>query len=172
MKTRTGYVSNSSSASFIVILKDDAMEGMAAVTSEQEQVLFNYGFRYVREYWKWALQNGSPTHTSRKSFKPDDHVSMTYDVSCNEDEVEDFLFKNHIPFVELFDYDTQVRHYDGIHDYSDVYLNAGKQFLTYGMDDQRMDGMMRKRLMEDKPFARIRISDGRDITDSIVEESK
>ena len=37
MKTRMGFVSNSSSSSFCVVLKDD-MTSMAKITKEQEEI--------------------------------------------------------------------------------------------------------------------------------------
>ena len=55
-----GYVSNSSSNSFVVIIMDDQKfginkESVAAVTKEQEELLRGYGFRYIKEAWCHAL---------------------------------------------------------------------------------------------------------------------
>ena len=167
MKTRSGYVSNSSSSSFVVVLRDDRGKE-TPVTAEMESVLRGYGFRYVREYWKTALTEGSELFDDRSGFKPSDPVAMYYDVACNEDEVEDFLIENRIPFAEWGHYGDFLRQYDGVSDYYDTYANAGENFLRYGFGDKVSDDLQRKIIARVRPFYRIRISDDADITDEYL----
>lgn len=173
MKNRFGYVSNSSSSSFIVLLVDT--DGNATnVTKEQEQMLFGYGFRYVKnEYWKNALTDGAELVDNKDEIKEKNQVAMYYYISCNEDEVEDFLFENHIPFFESEHYNMKLNHYDGVHDYYDTVLNEGTMILTYCFDgNESYDRMLMREACKRKPFSRIRISDGADITDSLLEGGK
>lgn len=166
MKTRMGFVSNSSSSSFCVVLKDD-MTSMAKITKEQEELLFNYGFRYINESWRAALTQGSPLHDNTDGFDEKEPTCMYFDVVCNEQDVEEFLFENKIPFVESEEYNTRTVHYDGIHDWYDTYENAGVRFTIYGLHNDWEDKLQIDRMKNSRPFYRTRISDGKDITDEI-----
>ena len=170
MKIRTGYVSNSSSSSFCVVLKDD-MTSMAKITKEQEELLYSYGFRYINESWRSALTQGSPLHDTTDGFDEKEPTCMYFDVICNEQDVEDFLFENKIPFVESEEYDTRTVHYDGIHDWYDTYENAGVRFSIYGLHNQFEDELYMKLAVKSRPFYRTRISDGKDITDEIFKKN-
>lgn len=172
MKIRTGHVSNSSSSSFIVIIRDDCKfgidkESMAAVTREQERLLYGYGFRYIKKDWRHALVNGAETFDDTNGFGEKDPISMAFDIICNQQDVMDFLFENHVPFVESEEYGTRTVCYDGIHDYYDTYVNAGNRFLIYGLHNRMMDDLDRNHLVNSRAFYRTRISDGKDITDGI-----
>jgi len=173
MKLRSGYVSNSSSSSFIVLLVDtDGNE--TNVTKEQEDMLYGYGFRYVKDsYWKHALTEGSQLVDTRDGIEEKKQVAMYFDVTCNEDEVEDFLFENHIPFFESEHYNMMLNHYDGVHDYYDTVFNEGTRILMYCFHGNKAyDDMMLRSACNKKPFIRTRISDGADITDTIMEDEK
>ena len=164
MKTRMGYVSNSSSSSFVVVLRRDGGE-RTSVTKEQEDMLRGYGFRYVKGLWKTALVHGSELLDSADSFGDNDGIAMYLDVPCNEDEVEEFLFGNCIPFVESDEYGTRIVQYDGIHDYYDTILNEGTRLLMYCFDGNAEQDEFMKSHISKRPFCRTRISDGKDITD-------
>ena len=169
MKKRTGFVSNSSSSSFCVILKDDSTS-MAGITKEQEELLFGYGFRYINESWRIALTQGSPLHETTDGFDEKEPTCMYFDVICDEQDVEEFLFENKIPFVESEEYDTRTVHYDGVHDWYDTYENAGVRFAIYGLHNEIEDKLDIERMKNARPFYRTRISDGKDITDTVFEE--
>ena len=169
MKTRNGFVSNSSSSSFVVVLRDNG--GVVPdVTQEQEQILLAYGFKYINDDWRNALTMGAEEHETKDGFDDKSPIAMTYDVICNEQDVMDFLFENHIPFVESEEYDTRTVCYDGKHDYYDTYINAGNHFLIYGLYDGRIDEMNKRHWAKSRPFYRTRISDGQDITDTLIED--
>ena len=165
MIRRNGYVSNSSSSSFVVVIHDD--ESCApAITKEQEDILFSYGFRYINEDWRHALAGG-PRRIIESLEKPFDEkypIAMYYDVSCNEQDVMDFLFENRIPFVEEEEYGTRTVHYDGESDWYDTYVNAGNRFLIYGMRSKEQDRMDKDLAIRfGRSFYRTRISDGKEI---------
>lgn len=164
-------MSNSSSSSFVVVLKYDNGDE-SNVTGEQESILRGYGFKYVKGYWKHAFE-GTELFDDRSSFAEDEPVAMYYDVACNEQDVEDFLFENKIPFVESEEYDTRLIHYDGIHDYYERILNEGNRLLMYCFNgNKEMDEIQKRLSVKSKPFARIRISDEADITDETFEEQQ
>lgn len=167
MKARHGFVSNSSASSFVVVLRD--RNGVVPnVTQEQEQMLFAYGFRYINDDWRHALTRGAEEHETKDGFNDKNPIAMTYDVVCNEQDVMDFLFENHIPFVESEEYDTRTVCYDGKSDYYDTYMNAGNHFLIYGLQNDKIDDMDRRRWVRSRPFYRTRISDEQDITDTLL----
>lgn len=170
MKTRLGYVSNSSSSSFVVVIVDDRGE-KSSVTDYQEALLRSYGFKYVKGYWKHALA-GTELFDDRSGFSDGEPVSMYYDVSCDEGDVEDFLFENRIPFVESEEYDTRIVHYDGRHDWYERILNEGNRLLMYCFNGNDECDEMEKRFSANrKPFSRIRISDGADVTDETFSDN-
>lgn len=165
-------MSNSSSSSFIVIIRDGCKfgidrEAMATVTKEQEELLYGYGFRYIKDDWRHALANGVEEFDDTSSFGEKDPIAMSFDVTCNEQDVMDFLFENHIPFVESEEYGTRTVLYDGMHDYYDTYVNAGSRFLIYGLHNRTIDDLDRIRLAKSRPFYRTSISDDADITESV-----
>ena len=172
MKRRTGYVSNSSSSSFVVVLKD-IDSNISKVSDQQEKMLYGQGFRYVRGNWRLVVEEyaGVERLADKTSFGKDEPLSMLYNVSCNEEDVMDFLMECRIPFVASTNYGTRTVHYDGIHDYYDTYVNSGRQFLIYGMRHRETDLIALKLSAKTRSFFRTRISDGADITDSVVEET-
>lgn len=170
MKTRNGYVSNSSSSSFVVIIKDDCHH--TQVTKEQVNLLLGYGFKYIKEFWRHALIEGAELFDNTDGFSVNDNVVLYYDVPCNEQDVEDFLFENRIPFVESEEYNTRIVVYDGVNDWYDTYLNSGVHFMIYGMSSPEMDRLDLERLVQSRPFYRTRLSDGKDITDEIFDKTE
>lgn len=166
MKRRTGYVSNSSSSSFVVVLDDDCIP---KVTKEQEDMLLGYGFRYSGGYWKSVLMDGAKEYDRKEDVVERGGLSMVYDVPCNQQDVEDFLFQNHIPFVAEEEYGTRIVQYDGIHDWYDIAVNAGAIMLMYYMNTRGESNDAMKAIEAKRaPFSRIRISDGKDITEELL----
>jgi hypothetical protein len=126
MKTRNGFVSNSSSASFVIPLERVTHHGNNEITREvllsQEEIdlLTNYGF--------WKSCNRDPfRESSEYGYRCDDcngnkdksvcsgkvfgDMYLRYDISCNEDEPIHFLLEHDIPFYAEMDYSCQLMVY-------------------------------------------------------------
>ena len=104
MKIRYGFVSNSSASSFIVKIREkdifDDME-FVYVTDEEINALKDFGFNYVKTHNPTDLYYRE--HEKRIwSKKPTNYLAMC--VSCNQDEIGEFLIKNNIPFEASVQY--------------------------------------------------------------------
>jgi hypothetical protein len=109
MKIRIGFISNSSSSSFIVYKKRiSPKDTVKLLTRKQSNLLDKFGFK-------------------------GDDFSVSYEVICNQDEVIIFLLKNRIPFTAECHYDHETLLYQGkelIYEFP----NFGKQIGMYGLD--------------------------------------
>ena len=162
MKTRLSFISNSSSSSFVVEVRDE--NGTESkITEEQKELLLSYGFRCCAGDWRRVLTGDLPFLAEGENPDSTYPLCMTYDVISNEDEAMEFLFGNKIPFVCSEEYNTKIVHYDGEHDYYDTYVNAGEIFRIYGGLDSFADDCRKTLLAKSKPFYRTRISDGTEI---------
>ena len=140
-------------------------DGKTLVTDEQEKILFSYGFRYMKGRWKNLLEEPTKPLNDKSQFDESEPVNMYFDVFCNQEDVEEFLFQNHVPFLASEEYDTSLVAYDGKSDYYETFLNTGRKFLIYGFDNEGYDDMMKRETAKQRPWRRIRISDGEDITE-------
>jgi len=107
MKIRSGFVSNSSSSSFVVrvndmLVFDENNRHIRFVTDEQIMTLKDFGFKYTMSTYPEELFFDSDW-TYAEDREPDDDgfiiVSMGMKVNCNQGDVVDFLVKNKIPFL-------------------------------------------------------------------------
>ena len=139
MKIRNGFVSNSSSSSFIVkIQKDDYgdrdLEDKTPMLANKESIslLEEYGFK--------KTSTNSPLSWEKRDIVPGDEIHgiyMYYDVSCNEDEVLVFLMENNIPFKASCHYD---HYYVAMKKDDDIYLyasNFGNEIDMYGAEEDK-----------------------------------
>jgi hypothetical protein len=158
MKIRNGFVSNSSSSSFVVraveaiykpIRKGDSSSSFgdssssfagwkSLLTKKQIAKLKQYGFRrtwahspsqvpYTREEWD--------KHEAALIKKKDGHFSYGYDITCNQDEVIQFLLENKIPFLADEHYGHRSMFYDG-KDKVVVAINFGTIMSMYGVEEK------------------------------------
>lgn len=118
MKTRCGFVSNSSSSSFVVEMKERHTYPMPEenqLTEEQMKTLREYGF---------------------SELKDDKNIPQEYryDVLCNESDVIEFLLKNDIPFEAECHYGHYHVFYYKKTDKVVEAWNYGCEISTYGPD--------------------------------------
>ena len=137
MKIRNGFVSNRSSASFIVIRQDMGPKGkISLITPKEEKLLIKNRFKKVGCYYADQVVNElyfdkkPPTKSYLKMLKKHNikpiknsrnpYFNYGYDCTCNEDEIIYFLLKNNISFEASIQYGHQTV----------IYKKSSKYFLT------------------------------------------
>lgn len=137
MKIRQGFISNSSSSSFVVRIKDDQ------VFMIPDDLLANE--EDIEKLKKYGFQPSNITHvfdrqdTMIKSGDPDYHISMKYSVVCNQCEVIYFLVKNNIPFKASCHYDQEFMSYKKDSDYILKAYNFGEVLDMYGDNEEELE---------------------------------
>lgn len=155
MKIRTSFVSNSSTTNFIIRIKQDdwfkEKNRLFLANDEDIVKLEEYGFERIN------LINPFKNEEDRmiKSGNPDNYLSMKYFVTCNEEEVIEFLVKNNIPFKASVHYGHYYMSYKKDSDYIFRATNYGLIFNMYGEDnyDYFTEEDMKK--LDFKPYQKI-----------------
>lgn len=136
MKQRLGFVSNSSSASFIVKIGSELISpNIPPVSKDQIKLLEEYGFiksnfwfpDQVRDIW------------SIKPVENQDFVSYAYAVVCNEDIVLGFLIENKISFTASCHYDQYIVVYNAEEDEIISLKNFGILYLMNCIPRKNLD---------------------------------
>lgn len=143
MKTRSGFVSNSSSSSFIVRPYNDSFskKPKKALTVDQVRLLKNQGFRLELAYY--PDQVGLPTH---KTIDPKDKNLFNWSrfVSCNQEDEIIFLLKNRISFSADLHYGHRSMEYDGKTDVLIISQNFGKQIQMWGAEKMKFTSSLER----------------------------
>lgn len=138
MKIRNGFVSNSSSSSFIVQIEKswiDSDDKINPMLADEEKIasLEKYGF--IKTFsahacdWKMAKEDEAS----------DIQHYMGYRVSSNEEFVMAFLMKNNIPFKASCHYDHYFILFEKDEDCYICAHNFGNEIDTYGFKDKNYE---------------------------------
>ncbi len=112
MMIRQGFVSNSSTSSFVVLYKHQRMP-LAALSPGQQDKLIELGFKYT----PFSDLTGAASHKELAEFKPHENIFMRCDIVCNQDDVILELLENSIPFIAATHYDEEIVAWDGQAEY-------------------------------------------------------
>jgi len=144
MKTRQGFVSNSSSSSFVVRRNEGSFQGEKCIgnklTVKQVKALEKFGFRKTFAH---SPENVPAFHNTKewekeskflknKQFK--DRYNYGYEIVCNQDEVIRFLIENKISFVASCHYGHESIIYDNKTNVIYTGENIGRRMETYGVE--------------------------------------
>jgi len=129
MKTRNGYVSNSSSSSFVVRIRNCASSTLN-LDDGRIATLLEMGFKWCSGSSRSILFDGIEQRHCIDDFRTFEDVNLALDVICNDEEVSEVLFREHIPFVASIHYDEWLWVYDGGECY-DVWANYPQMVLHF-----------------------------------------
>ena len=128
MKTRNGFVSNSSSSSFIVA-RLDSKTGKSLLTPVQTRLLKKNGFVMEMAYYPDQITGNPPKDSFEKKMS-----NWVKDIVCNQEDETSLLIKARISFMADIHYDHYSLIYDGATDALLVAQNYGKQAQMNGVD--------------------------------------
>ena len=143
MKTRSGFVSNSSSSSFIVKAMDDsfAKKPKKALTAGQTRLLKKNGFQLSLAYYPDQVDYG---HSKKLSAADKRFANWTRFVSCNQEDEITFLLKNQISFSADLHYGHRSMEYDGKTDVLIISQNFGKQIQMWGTEKMKFTSSLER----------------------------
>lgn len=117
MKTREGFVSNSSTASFLVKHKEMFSDGVPKLSEKEIKILEKIGFHKTNASY--------PEQISDDEKIEDDFYNYGFFITCNEKEIIDDLIIHNISFIANCHYDQYTVIYEKNSKYVDVFINAG-----------------------------------------------
>lgn len=162
MKIRKGYVSNSSTASFVVEVRDCfKSKGKLLISKDKINQLVGYGFKWMDGFVQNIVFMPGNVKKSFADFKDKENVNLYFDVVCNEDEVYEFLFKNHIPFIASIHYDHELWVYGG-GNYYEIFSNYAAQYLMNSSSKFAKDSFIKKMIPLSKPYCKVYLNGKKD----------
>ena len=167
MKNRNGFVSNSSASSFIVhhinwITRKITKNEKEPLNKKDIQKLLKFGFKETCLSHPSALDRSDDNDQSIwKAEVNEDGVILSknfgYWVSCNENEVIQFLVKNDIGFIAMGHYGHVTYLFHKGDKYLMVFRNYGSEVETYHYNKKWEDIVKTWELYGGKPYERIPI---------------
>lgn len=127
MRVRNGFVSNSSSSSFIIEVKD--WDDNFLITQDKIDLLLSEDFNWVETNSPNILETSGKNKKKKIPEKYKFHLGKC--VICNQDDEIDFLIKNKIPFKGCCHYGHETVIFDGKKLYT--IKNPGLVAETYGI---------------------------------------
>jgi len=128
MKTRQGFVSNSSSSSFVVTVKDfpfNIVGKKQLISDEDVETLLRYGF-------KWSHMCSPISIEENKDWEVDEPTDyLAISVICNQDIVIEFLTQENIPFKGIVHYGHESVFYKKDSPYVLQVRNLGLEYTMY-----------------------------------------
>jgi len=125
MKIRNGFVSNSSSSSFIVKVYDGWDNKKRLITPKEEKMLVAFGFKKVTCFFADQVvcefyHDLKPEITKSReealellnikldkpAKKEKEYYNYGYEITCNQDDIICFLLKNNIAFEATIHYNS------------------------------------------------------------------
>lgn len=151
MKIRNGFVSNSSSSSFVVRRYESVGGMIKNVLAEDDDIgLQQLGFKLQMAYYPDQVSEFVEDHSINEkldSFLVDLHHWCKH-VSCNQDEIVEFLLKARISFTADIHYGHSSMVYDGPSDVLLIAQNFGKQIQMSGTDKMTFASMKETKPVE------------------------
>lgn len=127
MKIRDGFVSNSSTSSFVVKTKPTEYDKVShkekdifILSEEKIKLLKKYGFAPIRRDDPFNMDFRSPSNSTNDTL-------LGYLVTCNYEFIAEFLVANDIPFKASIHYDHHLYSYDPRDEFIYILHNFGLQ---------------------------------------------
>ncbi len=165
MKIRTGFVSNSSTASFVVKTRPDEwdimmdrVEKKSIPTLPQEKVDFlkKCGFVPIEDNdpFRKELNTCGGDYTVKADTKDD--TFLGYWISCNQDFVAELLIAHDIPFIASVHYSHYLYSYDPKDEYLYILTNFGIEYMNHPKElEERMNDPEERELYDTEPLRKI-----------------
>lgn len=168
MKTRVGFVSNSSSSSFIV-WNWDYLDNKTLLDKKQVKLLEDFGFIPTDTYNLMDVECRTNDELKKKDSSKAP-CSYAYGVTCNQEDVIEYLVAHKIPFRALCHYGHWVCLFDGklirripnfglqaeMHGVEDLETEYGFEIAEYIKEETRKDYAKQTKRILDMPRKRTR----------------
>lgn len=161
MKIRAGYVSNSSSSSFCVKVRDatkiEEEKNKMILSPDVINNLIDYGFKWIKvtKNPNFIFEKHEPT-SSFDAFSSTKTIYLYYEVACNEHIVFNFLFEHKIPFMASSNYGCELWVYEGEDDCY-VFENTAKKYMMCSGSKVTRENFIKNIVTREKPYRKVSI---------------